>query len=223
MQRLILAGLLAVSAGLVVRGGAAQPAPVNTGVDASVRTDAGTDRAAASATCGGLTYVTIPRRGATTTVRGDTTAAWLRQTAGLPRGDPPIRARAIRGFCAPMSGQLVYRYVVGPRPATLRVSTTNRGTQRNFDTVLYVSTRCSALLTSAFCNDDDPALPGRPDRRATSLLATDVLPAGQVVFIVVGGFYPPGDNVTSVDHGRFELTIHEDSPAETNHRALACV
>ncbi len=191
------------------------PADRPTPTDTSVTTDLPADIPDAGTPCATLTAVNIARTGAATSVTGDTTTAWMEQTAGLPRGVSPIRPPSGSSTCVPMSGQVVFRYVVGLAPAALRVSTTNAGTPRNMDTVLYVTTRCASTLTAAACNDDDPEYATRPDRRVSSLVTTEVLAPGTAVFIVVGGFYPPGDGSTTVDHGPFELTINE-LPAVTD-------
>ncbi len=243
MKRLTLAGLLAVSGSLAACGGdngTPTPTPdagndVVTPTDTTemdtapptdgpadaapdARTDATADRTdAGGMTCGRLPYTAITRMGNSTTVRGDTTMAWMTQTnqptdGGMTR--PMASQQVVRGpsgsrTCVPMMGQVAYSYTTGPMPASLRVSTTNMGTPRNFDTVLYVTTRCANTLTAAACNDDDPEYASRPDRRVSSLVTTEVLPANTQVFIIVGGFYPPGDGITTVDHGMFELSVNE--------------
>lgn len=230
MKRLTLAGLLAVSGSLAACG-TDNPAPADAGTDtvapidtpvamdttpvdvtpADVTpTDVATDRAdAGGMTCGRLPYTTVMRAGNTTTVRGDNTQAWMDQTMGRPTGTSPVRPPTANRTCVPMSGQLVYAYTTGTAPASLRISTTNAGTPRNFDTVLYVTRTCANTLAAAVCNDDDPEYAARPDRRVSSLVTTEVFPAGTRVFILVGGFYPPGDGTTTIDHGAFELTINE--------------
>ncbi len=235
MKRLTLAGLLAVSGSLAACGDTTG----NTPVDAAVPTDTvmptdtvtpmdttptdvstdGTptdrpadvaaDRADAGPTCGRLPYTTIARTGSTSTVRGDNTQAWMDQTMGRPTGTSPVRPPSGSSTCAAMSGQLAYSYTVGSTASALRISTTNAGTPRNFDTVLYVTTRCANTLTAAACNDDDPEYASRPDRRVSSLVTTEVLPAGTQVFILIGGFYPAGDGITTIDHGMFEMTVNE--------------
>ncbi len=234
MKRLTLcAGLLAVGASLAACSSdnpTPTPTDASTGTDTPVvmdsmttetGVDAGTDTAADRATdtaadrvdagplCGRLPYTAITRMGTSTTVRGDTTEAWMAQTSGRPTGTSPIRPPSSSTTCSPMSGQVVYSYTVGTMPASLRISTTNTGTSRIFDTVLWVTTRCANTLSAAACNDDDPEYASSPDRRVSSLVTTEVLPAGTQVFIILGGFYPAGDGTTTIDHGAYQLTINE--------------
>jgi len=177
---------------------------------AADRTDATADRVDAGPTCGRLPFTTVMRAGLSTTVRGDTTAAWMAQTNGTPTAaSQQIRGPSGSTTCTPMTGQLVYSYTTGSAAAALNLSTTNMGTPRNFDTVIYVTTRCANTLTAAACNDDDPRFASSPDRRVSSYVTTEVLPAGTQVFVIVGGFFPPGTGNVTIDRGMFELTITE--------------
>jgi hypothetical protein len=239
MKRFTLAGLALVSGALAACGGESTPPPADAtpdmttqpdvtesevgadgGVDAIADRpgdtsadrpgDAAADRADAGPTCGRLPFTTIMRTGMSTTVRGDTTAAWMMQTSGRPTAaSQVIRAPSGSMTCVPMTGQVVYSYTVGPMAAALNLSTTNMGTPRNFDTVLYVTTRCANTLTAAACNDDDPRFAAAADRRVSSYVTTEVLPAGTQVFIIIGGFYPPGTGNVTVDRGPFQLDITE--------------
>ncbi len=151
------------------------------------------------------------RMGTVTRVMGDSTAAYMAQTMGRPAtGRTPVLPPSNNATCIRMSGQVAYAYTIGSAAASLRISTTNPGTPRNFDTVVWVTTRCATTLTSAACNDDDPAFAASSDRRVSSTVTTEVLPAGTQVFILVGGFYPPGTG--TIDRGAFELTVSENVP-----------
>jgi hypothetical protein len=103
-------------------------------------------------------------------------------------------------------------------PVVLRISTSNGGTPRSFDTVLWVGTACPTGTGRTFsgtlgCNDDDPELDLPTGRSLSSLVTTArVLAPNTRVFIVVGGFHPPPMAGGSGDRGAFELSITE-SPA----------
>lgn len=162
------------------------------------------------------------RSGTTTRYMGNTDAAYMEQVGtGRPNGRTPVLPPASNTTCTSMTGQVALQYTTGAMPASLRISTTNAGTARNFDTVLWVTTRCNAAtgtasvtLGSAACNDDDPDFAASADRRVSSLVTTEVLPANTTVIILVGGFYPPGTG--TVDHGAFELTVDENVPVAEN-------
>ncbi len=228
---LVLAGgmLAACSSG---GGGGGGGADASVGTDTSIATgdtgggtpdtptgdrgrDAGPADTGPATRCGPLAFTNLNttgmRSGSTTRTTGDTTMAWTMQTAGAPpTGRSPISAPSGSRTCTAMTGQIVYQYTIGAAPASLRVSTTNMVTPRNFDTVLWVTTRCANTLTAAACNDDDPEFAGSADRRVSSLVVTETLPAGTTVYVILGGFYPPGTG--TIDHGRFELTVSEEVP-----------
>jgi len=226
----ILAVLLASSSVVACGSETSPPADAGTSTDLGTGTDTpvATDNPVATDTprpdvavdagglrCGPLSYENInmigTRMGAVTRVMGDSTAAYMAQTMGRPAtGRTPVLPPSNNATCTRMSGQVAYSYTIGAAAASLRVSTTNPGTPRNFDTVVWVTTRCATTLTSAACNDDDPAFAASSDRRVSSSVTTEVLPAGTQVFILVGGFYPPGTG--TIDRGAFELTVSEDVP-----------
>jgi hypothetical protein len=189
------------------------PGDTGTATDAP-RTDTGTPDAG-GLRCGSLSVENLntvgTRMGNVTRVMGDSTAAYMAQTMGNPpTGRTPVQPPSNNATCIRMSGQVAYAYTIGAMPASLRISTTNPGTPRNFDTVVWVTTRCTTSLSSAACNDDDPAFAASSDRRVSSTVTTEVLPAGTQVFILVGGFYPPGTG--TIDRGMFELSVSEDVP-----------
>ncbi len=184
-----------------------------------VRTDVrdvpSTDRPDAGPLCGTLpiTPVARPATGDTATVMGDTTAAFMAQNPGTrPAVNSPVRPPAGNTTCVASRGQLVYSYTTGTAPVALRFSTTNAVTPRNFDTVLWVTTSCRTTLTAAACNDDDPEFAASADRRVSSTVTTEVLPANTQVFVIIGGFYPPGTGGVTTDRGPFQLTIQELPP-----------
>jgi hypothetical protein len=151
------------------------------------------------------------RMGGTLRYMGNTDEAYMSQTMGRPpTGRTPISAPSGSRACVQMTGQQVLSYTVGSAPAALRISTTNAGTPRTFDTVLWVSARCQTTLTAAVCNDDDPEFEASADRRVSSLVTTEVLMPGTTVYILIGGFFPPGSGTT--DHGMYDLTITEQMP-----------
>lgn len=181
---------------------------------ADVRDVPSADRPDAGPLCGTLPIVAIarPTSGDTARVMGDTTAAFMAQNPGTrPAANSPVRPPG-NALCVPSRGQLVYSYTTGTSPAALRFSTTNAGTPRNFDTVLWVTTACRTTLTAAACNDDDPEFAAAADRRVSSTVTTEVIPANTTVFVVLGGFYPPGTGGVTTDRGPFELTIQELPP-----------
>lgn len=182
----------------------AQIADGNVSDRADARVDAGK-------TCVGLPYTIIERTpSGTATVSGDTTLAWMTQTGGMPTmASQVVRPPTNSRVCPPMTGQVVYVYVLGARAAALQVSTTNMGTPRNFDTVVYIAADCASPLEEAVCNDDDPRYATAPDRRVSSFATTTVFPPYSRFHVIVGGFYPPGDGTTTIDHGPFELTLTE--------------
>lgn len=177
--------------------------------------DTGADRPDAGPTCGTLPITTIarPATGDTATVMGDTTAAYMAQNPGTrPASTSPVRPPSNNATCVASRGQLVYSYTTGATPTALRISTTNDGTPRNFDTVLWVTNRCVTTLTAAACNDDDAEFAASADRRVSSTVTTQVFAANTTVFIVLGGFYPPGTGGVTVDHGAFRMTVQELPP-----------
>lgn len=184
---------------------------------ATDRTDAGTvaDRPDAGPLCGRLPAMPIarPATGDTVHVMGDTTSAYNTQTGdgGLAR-TAPVAPPSGSTTCVADRGQVAYSYTVGTAAAALRISTTNPGTPHNFDTVLYVTSRCANTLTAAACNDDDPAFASSADRRVSSSVTTEVLAAGTTVYVIIGGFYPPSTDGATIDHGPFELTVQELPP-----------
>lgn len=194
---------------------------VQTGSDAGdagradVRDSGSTDRPDAGPVCGTLpiTPIARPTSGDTARVMGDTTAAFMAQNPGTrPGATSPVRPPTGNTTCVASRGQLVYSYTTGSAPTALRFSTTNAGTPRNFDTVLWVTTSCRATLTAAACNDDDPEFAAAADRRVSSTVTTEVLPANTTLFVVLGGFYPPSTGGVTTDRGPFELTIQELPP-----------
>ncbi|MDB4931838.1 MAG: hypothetical protein JWM10_4322, partial [Myxococcaceae bacterium] len=235
MRNLAIA-LLSASLGACGTDPPVNPTPVDAGFDTGTpmdvqTTDTGTpdtgvvtdtprdtstaDRPDAGPTCGTLpvTPIARPATGDTARVTGDTTAAFAAQNPGArPASTSPVRPPTNNTTCVPSRGQLVYSYTTGTSPVALRLSTTNPGTPRNFDTVLWVTSRCITTLTAAACNDDDPEFAAAADRRVSSSVTTQVFPANSTVFVVVGGFYPPGAGGVTTDRGPFELSIQELPP-----------
>ncbi len=189
--------------------------PGDTGPGDTGPRDTGADRPDAGPTCGSLpiSAVARPTSGDTARVMGDTTAAYMAQNPGTrPTANSPVRPPTSNTACVPSRGQLVYSYTTGAMPTALRISTTNPGTARTFDTVLWVTNRCITTLSAAACNDDDPEFAASADRRVSSSVTTQVFPANTTVFVVLGGFYPPSTGGATVDHGPFELSIQELTP-----------
>jgi len=196
---------------------------VDTGADAGTDAgpgdtgprDTGADRPDAGPTCGTLpiTPVARPTSGDTARVMGDTTAAYMAQNPGpRPTANSPVRPPSSNTTCVPSRGQVVYSYTTGAMPTALRISTTNPGTGRTFDTVLWVTNRCLTTLTAAACNDDDPEFAAAADRRVSSSVTTQVFAPNTTVFVVLGGFYPPATGGATTDRGPFELSIQELPP-----------
>lgn len=104
--------------------------------------------------------------------------------------------------------QRIFRYVTRGA-GSLRISTSNPGTDATFDTTLTVLPRhfCVANPYDLYCNDDDPTLDAAARNRATSLVVTPRLAAGQTVHIGVGGL--SGTGVIGTNVGTFELTVEE--------------
>jgi hypothetical protein len=198
------------------------------------RTDVPADRvdAGPSNTCGRLAITDLNtmgmRAGNVTTIMGDNTAAAMMQGTTMP-----LRAtsNATSADCTIGSiGQIAYRYTTGAMPAVLRISTTNEGTPRDFDTMLWFFTRCptgtGTTVANAICNDDDPDFAGSADRRVSSLITTPIIPANTTIFIVAGGF---GRNQTNVRNtGPYRLTVSELVPVaaggacRTDGRDMRC-
>lgn len=107
--------------------------------------------------------------------------------------------------------QRIFRYVMRAA-GSLRISTTNPGTDASFDTTLTVLPRlfCIPNPYALYCNDDDPTLDASARNRATSLVVTPLLTAGQTVHIGVGGL--SGTGVIGTNVGNFELTVEEIAP-----------
>lgn len=112
----------------------------------------------------------------------------------------------VRGASGPRDQgyQVVYRYVLRAA-SVLRASTANPGTPTTFDTVINVTTTCAADATALACNDDTSA----SDTRSTASTRA-VLPAGTVVYVIVGGYNPPITG--SLPFGNFELALQEVPP-----------
>lgn len=130
-------------------------------------------------------------------------------TAGI---QVPSRLQSI---CAYRSvHQRVFAYTARTN-AVLRISTTNMGTDRGFDTTLTVVTgACGTTRQMVIgCNDDDPAFSG-DERRVSSSLVTLPVMAGTTVYIGLGGFVGL-DNMRGNmegETGTFELSVQELAP-----------
>jgi hypothetical protein len=117
--------------------------------------------------------------------------------------------------------------------AALRVSTNNPGSDRAFDSAVFVTTApCGPAARVLACNDDDP-FAMRPPHVTLSLATTSGLRAGAEVYISVSGFYPapgaPQSPNPAGEVGMFELSVTEvpsravNEPCDTSGRADGCV
>ncbi len=184
----------------------------DTGMPTDVRTDGGDG--GASTTCN---MVMVEDLNALGMVTGDTLrytsnnmmAADSLTTGLQPRSQPACPFLVTR--------QRVFRYRMRGG-AALRVSTSNPGTTRGFDTVLVIADgarACSSSTRPFACNDDD-RLFGGDARVLTSTATTNIRAMGTDVLIGLGGFVgpmmqrnPPGEQ------GTFELSVQELMPQAT--------
>lgn len=107
--------------------------------------------------------------------------------------------------------QRVFSYTLRTN-ASLRISTSNPGTDPMFDTTLLVLPQraCTASPRVLFCNDDDPGAPAGMTLNS-STVTTPVIPMGTTILIGVGGFNVAMGATTS-STGTFELSVRELTP-----------
>lgn len=155
------------------------------------------DRPPAGGTCASPTMITqMPAMDGTISLMGSNEGGEPDQIGML--------GLAAMGGCLGATGSgmgakgnvVVYRYTMRTA-GSLSVSTVSPDT--DFDTVVAVFDTCTAAARPLGCNDD--AMGG-----TQSLARTGALMAGQMVFIVVGGWGPTPD---MAETGSFGLTIRE--------------
>jgi len=109
---------------------------------------------------------------------------------------------ALMSCRVPMGGKInsvVFRYTMRAA-GSLSLTTVAPGTDPGLDTIIAVLPMCTAGATEIACNDDT----AQGNLRST--LTTRALTAGQMVFIVVGGYGAMGGGETE---GPFELLVRE--------------
>ncbi|MBI5513151.1 MAG: hypothetical protein HY909_05240 [Deltaproteobacteria bacterium] len=171
--------------------------------DATARDLAPMDRGADP--CADVTDLSTAARDpdGTLRVRGD-------NRAGAPGMYGDLGRLPEGGCLATMDGVkgrvVLWRYTLSQR-AVLRVSTANPGTaDPRFDTVVAVLPACSLTARPLACNDDAS---GDAPHALHSTATTGLLPAGTVVYLVVGGHGEPGQGASV---GDFELSVRELPP-----------
>jgi len=128
------------------------------------------------------------------------------------------------GLCAFKIGhQRIFSYIATTN-STLRVSTSNPGTDIFFDTVVYVvdaqgtaaTSACSrtapAVSTFLGCNDDDKLFSGEGRRISSNTVTFKQVLAGRRVYIAVGGYASTtatANRDRTRERGTFELSVEE--------------
>ncbi len=188
--------------------------PTGDGSDAPITTDGGGD-VATDAPATSCNMVAVEDLAALGTFMGDTTRYTGNNMMAMDSTTIGLQPRPASPACPFLSTrQRVFRYTQRTAGA-LRLSTSNPGTTRGFDTVIVVadgSRACTSTTRSIACEDDDP-LYGGDDRRVSTTLTTPVRAAGTTVFIGLGAFVgSTGRRLPAGEQGTFELTVQELTP-----------